>query len=148
LLDLPKQVPDVGEREFLDEALKCFRASAFRAAIIMSWNLAYDHLLSFVLQHHLAAFNAQWPRSFSKQNAQARVQAITARDHFAELKESEVLNICKAAGIISPDIWKIMDEKLGKRNSAAHPSGVVIGPPQAENFIHEIVNNVVLKFVI
>jgi hypothetical protein len=145
LEELPSKVPDIAEREFLKEALICYRYGAFRAAIVMSWNLAFDHLLNLVLQHHLNTFNQQWPKTFSKQNQKARVQQIATRDDFSELKESEVLTICKSAAIITPDLYKILDEKLGKRNSAAHPSTVTIGQIQAEGVIDDLINNVVLK---
>lgn len=145
LEELPNRVPNVAEREFLKEALICYRHGAFRAAIVMSWNLAFDHLLHFVLKHHLSAFNSQWPKNFPKQNQKARVQQIATRDDFSELKESEVLTICKSAAIITPDLSRILDEKLGKRNSAAHPSTVTIGQIQAEGVIDDLVNNVVLK---
>jgi hypothetical protein len=69
LTDLPARVPDVAEREFLDEALICYRSGAFRAAIVMTWNLAFDHLLNFILKHHLAGFNKQWPISYAKRRA-------------------------------------------------------------------------------
>ena len=62
-----------------------------------------------------------------------------------ELKESEVIAICKDAGIITKDVFKIMDEKLGKRNSAAHPSSVSIGQLQTDALIVDLVDNVVLK---
>jgi hypothetical protein len=39
----------------------------------------------------------------------------------------------------------MLDEKLDKRNSAAHPSDLVFGQAQAEAFIDDIVQNVVLK---
>jgi hypothetical protein len=145
LEELPGKVPDVAEREFLREALICYRYGAFRAAIVMSWNLAFDHLLHFVLKNHLSAFNSQWPRSFPRQNQKARVQQIATRDEFSELKESEVLTVCKSAAIITADLYKILDEKLGKRNSAAHPSTVTIGQIQVEEVIDDLVNNVVLK---
>jgi hypothetical protein len=148
LVSLPSKVPDVAEREFLDEALICYREGAFRAAIVMTWNLAFDHLLNFILKHHLVAFNKQWPISFTKQNQRARVQSISTRDDFGELKESEILMICKSAAIIIPGLYDILDEKLGKRNTAAHPSTVVITQIQAEGVIDDLVNNVVLKLSI
>jgi hypothetical protein len=148
LMELSTQVPDVAERDFLNEALNCYKAGAFRAAIVMTWNLAYDHLLSYLLRHKLAEFNKQWPINLTKQHSKARVSAISNRDEFSEIKESELLVLCKSAALISPDVFKIIDEKLGKRNSAAHPSGVNIGQLQAENFIDEIVKNVVLKIVV
>ncbi len=148
LVDLPSRVPDVAEREFLNEALICYRNGAFRAAIVMAWNLAFDHLLTFVLKHHLASFNRQWPATFAKQHQKARVQAISTRDDFSELRESEVLTICKSARIISPDLYRILDEKLGRRNTAAHPSTVTVSQIQAEGVIDDLVNNVVLALTI
>jgi hypothetical protein len=44
LAELPTRIPNLVERDFLKEALICFRHKAFRAAIVMTWNLAYDHL--------------------------------------------------------------------------------------------------------
>lgn len=145
LIDLPSQVPNVAEREFLDEALICYRHGAFRAAIVMTWNLVFDHLLNFILNRYLAAFNTQWPVSFPKLHQKARVSAIAGRDDFSELKESEVLTICKSAGIITPELYKILNEKLGKRNTAAHPSPVVVSQIQAEGVIDDLINNVVRK---
>jgi hypothetical protein len=145
LTDLPSKVPDVAEREFLDEALICYRYGAFRAAIVMVWNLTFDHLLNYILQNHLNDFNKQWPVSFAKQNQKARVQAISSRDDFGELKESEILTICKSAAIITPGQYDILDEKLGKRNTAAHPSTTIISQITVEGVIDELVNNVVLK---
>jgi hypothetical protein len=145
LMGLPAQVPDVAERVFLNEALICYREGAFRAAIVMTWNLAFDHLLNFILKHHLAAFNKQWPLSFQKNNQKARVQSVSNRDDFGELKESEVLSICKSAAIITPNLYDILDEKLGKRNGAAHPSTIVVSQIQVEGVIDDLVNNVVLR---
>lgn len=110
LEELPNKVPDVAERDFVREALVCYRSRAFRAAVVMSWILAFDHLLSFVLIHHLAAFNLQWPKSFPRQHQKARIQEIRSRDDFAELKESEVLTVCKSAAIITADLCKVLEE--------------------------------------
>jgi hypothetical protein len=144
LSDLPDKIPSLVERDFFNEALICYRHGAFRAAIVMSWNLAYDHLCDYVLKNHLAKFNHQWPVRFPKQHAKARVSAIASRDDFGELKESEVLEVCKSAGIISQDLFKIMDQKLGRRNTAAHPNTVTITQLQVEDFVSDLVNNVVL----
>ncbi|MDQ2899963.1 MAG: hypothetical protein M3Y27_18250 [Acidobacteriota bacterium] len=52
LKDLTGQVSDEAERLFLSEAIKCYHAKAFRSAIVMAWNLAYDDLLNWVLAEH------------------------------------------------------------------------------------------------
>ncbi|WP_224373186.1 hypothetical protein [Hyalangium versicolor] len=146
LAELPAKVPDLAERAFLDEAIRCLRCGAFRAAIVMTWNLTFDHFCLFILKNHLAAFNAQWPLSFSKEHQKATIQAIGKREEFAELKESQVIQICRSAGIITGDIAKVLTEKLAKRNSAAHPSDVVVTQVQAEAFVDDLVRNVVLRF--
>jgi hypothetical protein len=68
LATLPDRVRSVAERAFLAEALICYRNRAFRAAIVMAWNLAYDHLLDWILSHQtrLATFNARIPIRFPR----------------------------------------------------------------------------------
>ena len=143
LLELPNKVSDLAEQVFLQEAIACFRCGAFRAAIVMSWNLAFDHLCNYVMKSHLTAFNTQLPIKYPR----SRITAIATRDDFSELKEFEVIEICKSARIISGNLQKIMQEKLKRRNIAAHPSSEVILRFQAEDFITDLVNNVVLKLV-
>ena len=141
LSDLPSKVPDLQERVFLDEALICFRHGAFRAAIVMTWNLAFDHLCNHVLNNRLSDFNTQLSKSYPK----AKIGSLVSRDDFSELKEFEVLQVCKSANIVSGSLHKILDEKLKRRNIAAHPNKVTITQLQAEDFISDLVENVVVK---
>jgi hypothetical protein len=64
------------------------------------------------------------------------------------LKESEILTVCKSAAIITADLYRILDEKLGKRNTAAHPSTVGVSQIQVEGVIDDLVNNIVLKLIV
>jgi hypothetical protein len=143
LTELPNKVSDLAEQVFLQEAIACFRCGAFRAAIVMSWNLAFDHLCKYVIKSHLVAFNTQ----LSIKSPKPRVTTIITKDDFSELKESEVIEVCKSARIISGNLHKILREKLNRRNMAAHPSNVVISRLQAEDFINDLVSNVVIKLV-
>jgi hypothetical protein len=145
LAKLPGKVPDLAERTFLDEALVCLKHGAFRAAIVMAWNLAYHHLCDHVLKRELARFNAQWPLVYQGHHKKGTKAIAKMEDLSDELKESEVIEICNSAGIISKDVHKILKAKLDRRNSAAHPSAVKIDQLQAEEFIDDIVKNVVLK---
>ena len=145
LAGLPNSVPDLAERTFLDETLVCFKHGAFRAAIVMAWNLAYHHLCDLVLKRELTKFNAQWPLVYQGHHKKGNKAIAKMEDFSDELKESEVIEICNSAGIISKDIHKILKAKLDRRNSAAHPSTVKIEQLQAEEFIDDIVKNVVLR---
>jgi hypothetical protein len=143
LTDLPDKVPDIAEKVFLAEAIDCYRVRAYRACIVMTWNLSFDHLLNWILRDpsRLQAFNDAIPRRYPK-----RTGVVMAKyDDFAdEFTEREVIEVCNTAGTPNSNIIKILREKLDKRNMAAHPSSVVVIQPQADDVVTDLVNNVVL----
>jgi hypothetical protein len=146
LSDLPSKIPNVDERTFLTEALKCYRVEAYRACIVMTWNLAYGHLLDWILkdQARLDSFNA----AISKRYQKMTQLKITKYDEFLdELKESQIIEICNTASLFNSNVFKILKEKLDKRNIAAHPSSVVVVQSQADDVVTELVNNVVLALI-
>ncbi len=147
LNDLVGKVPDQAEQLFLSEAIKCYKVKAFRAAIVMTWNLAYDHLLNWILSDatRLAAFNAKILARIGPKRGSGLV--IATREEFEELKESEAIDICSSAGLFaSSNTKKILETYLTRRNMAAHPSLVTILAPQADDTITSLVTNVLLVF--
>jgi hypothetical protein len=142
--DLITAVPDVAEKDFMKEAEICLLHDAGRATIIMVWNVAFYHLCQFILKHHLAKFNAGLQTHYNKLWQQAKVQTMATYDDFSTLKESVVIDICKRENTINQNVAKILEKRLGDRNSAAHPSTIHVGQLQAEAFIEDIVDNVVL----
>jgi hypothetical protein len=144
LRDLIGKVSDEAERLFLSEAIKCYHVRAFRAAIVMAWNLAYDHLLNWVLADatRLAAFNA---KIAGRVGAKRGALVIAKREDFEDLKEAEVLDISSSAGLFtSTNTKRLLEIQLTKRNLAAHPSLLTIEAPQADDTISSLVTNVVL----
>jgi hypothetical protein len=144
LKDLPGRISDQGERVFLAEALKCYHAEAFRATIVMAWNLAYDHLLHWILREpaRLSAFNSKIAAKVGPKRAWI---TIAKREDFEDLRESEVIDICGTASLFASDNTKrVLGIQLTKRNLAAHPSLVEIGQPQADDAVYDLVTNVVL----
>lgn len=146
LLELPNKIPDLSEQVFLREAIKVYRAEAFRSAIVMTWNLAFHHLENWILTDatRLQAFNASLNTKYAKKSL-----TITKIDDFdnKDLKEFEVIEVLAHAQLISGSIKKILNQKLETRNMAAHPSPVVLKEPAATEFILTLVDNVVLKYV-
>lgn len=142
LANLPEKIPDLSERIFLVEALKCYRVEAYRACIVMTWNLAFDHLLRWILNEtqRLMDFNLSIGRRFPKKTQ----LTVAIQEDFENLKESEVVEICLTASLLSKNIVEILREKLKRRNLAAHPSQVVVTQAQADDAITDLVNNVVL----
>ncbi|HET6432647.1 hypothetical protein [Dyella sp.] len=142
LRDLLPKISDPTERSFLQEAIDCYEIGARRAAILMTWLLSLSHLYQHVLKHKLSEFNAALVADKG-----VKLSAITNIDDFAEIsKEVKLIELLRASKVISNDVRKILDTKLGIRNSAAHPANVSISEVKATDFIIDLIENVVLKY--
>jgi len=144
LSDLPSKVPSLIERDYLSEALNCYKVKAYRAAIVMTWNLAYDHLMEWLLSDakRLQKLNDGIKSRYPKKNVE-----ISIRDDFSELKESELIGACSTAKLLNKNVFEILESKLKRRNTVAHPSTVVVTQAQADDVITDLVNNVVLALI-
>lgn len=141
LIDLVDLIKNTNEQEFLIEAINCYRVEAYRATIVLIWLLTLDHLQNYIFGSKLNDFNTALAKSPDK-----KISKIVSYDDFSDLKESKLIEVTRSAGIISNDVRKILDEKLGIRNSAAHPSGIKFTSHKATEFIMDLINNVVLKY--
>jgi hypothetical protein len=65
-----------------------------------------------------------------------------------DIPEFVFIEVCRSAKLISNDVRKILDEKLGVRNTCAHPSGVEIHKTKVINFIEDLVDNILTKYPI
>lgn len=141
LFELVERIEDEAQRVFLAETIKCYRVGAFRAAIVMAWNLGFYHLRDWIWadRARIDNFNASIMKKFPKKACQ-----INAVIDFDELKEFEFLEICQHGKLLSKGVVEVLKDKLKKRNSAAHPSTIVFGQPQADDMISDIVSNLIL----
>jgi hypothetical protein len=146
LKELPGKVADEAERIFLKEAITCYHYKAFRAAIIMAWNLTFDHMVRWVVgdAQRLAAFNGKIAARVGATSKRAGI-VITRREDFEQLEEKEVIDIMGSASLLpSNNTKKILEMQLTRRNMVAHPSLVHVDAPQADDAITSLVQNVVL----
>ncbi len=145
LRGLLSQITNHAENEFLKEAIDCFEISAYRASIVMVWNLTIDHLFNYILKNKLSEFNAALALNTDKR---IKITSVVDRDDFGEIPENKFIEFCRTAKIISNDIRKILDTKLGIRNTYAHPSNLKVSEPKAVEFIDDLVTNVIIKFIL
>ena len=143
LASLPSRVPNQLESVFLTEALNCYKVGAFRATTVMVWNLAFHHLRQWLTSEpqRIVEFNQALHTRYPKK------APITGRDGFDELKESEVIDVCRTARLLNQDMCNILRDKLQRRNMAAHPSSVIVSQSQADDTITDLVNNIVVPLV-
>ncbi|MCA3573688.1 MAG: hypothetical protein IOC86_07185 [Aestuariivirga sp.] len=142
LRKLETQLPDGPTKTFLVETIDCFEAGANRAAIVMAWILAMNVLNNYVINNKLLEFNA----ALAKAPAGKVTSVATYDDLTTELKESKVIEIAKSAGIITKDVWKVMDQALGTRNSCGHPATVIVKRSKAVSVIEDLFENVISRF--
>jgi hypothetical protein len=140
---LEAKVPPGAEKGFLSETIRCFEVGANRAAIVMCWILAMEHLYEFVFANKLTEFNAELVKVTDRR---VKVSQVHIREDFDDIPEGKFIELLRGAGIISNDVRKILDGKLGTRNSCAHPSGIKIKTSKVVEFIDDLVENIVLKF--
>jgi hypothetical protein len=141
LIELVEKVPDGSEKDFLEEAVKCFRIGATRATIIMVWIVAMEHLQKYIYANKLQGFQAAQSAHTDK-----KMKRVINYDDFSDLKETRFIELARLSGAISNDVRKLLDEKLGVRNSAAHPSGVNISSHKATEFALDLIDNILLKY--
>ncbi len=139
LSGLIPQVTDASKKSFLNETIACFNSGAYRAAIVMAWNLAYAHACDRIFEGYASMFNAQRAKIFPK------MPELAKRTDFEDYKESMVIEICRGARIFDSTVCKTLTSRLDRRNSAAHPSSAVFTSIQAEDQITDLVNNILLN---
>jgi hypothetical protein len=114
----------------------------------MTWNIAFSHLCDHVLTKRLPNFDARLQVSFPGMHKGNKGKSIAVFDTFAaELKEQQVLEICRDAGSSNKNIYNIMHAALGKRNAAAHANAVVIDQVQTDAYVSDLMTNVVQRIV-
>lgn len=145
LRGLLTKLEDSQEKSFLQEAIDCYEIGARRGAIIMVWILTLYHLYQYILKHNLSEFNIALA---SKNDKRIRITTVNKIDDFSEIPEGKFIELIRTANIISNDIRKILDTKLGIRNSSAHPSAIMVSEVKATDFIIDLVENVILKFTL
>lgn len=144
LSNLSGRIGKATEKAFLEEAVRCYGSKSYRATIILVWILTMDHLQQFVFADKklLKDFNS----SLLSENWNRKKIQIVKYDDFSELKEKSKIDLLRKALIINQDVKKILDQKLGTRDSAAHPSSVKFTPHKVIDYVTDLVDNVILHY--
>ncbi|QVE17029.1 hypothetical protein [Pseudomonas cichorii] len=143
LRSLLERMTSKSQQLFLQEAIECYEIGARRAAVVLVWILVIHHLYDHITKNSLTEFNTALSKNTDKR---IKITSIEKHDDFSEIPEGKFIELARSAGIISNDVRKILDNKLGTRNTYAHPSGVSISEVKVNDFIIDLVENVILKY--
>ncbi|GAQ27571.1 hypothetical protein SAMD00023378_1254 [Ralstonia sp. NT80] len=131
---LPKLKADV--QEFVAEAVACYEARHFRAAVVLSWVGAVSLLYEYVVQHRLVDFNAEAARRDPKW------RVAKNEDDLSRMKEYEFLQILEALSVLGKNVKNELEGCLKLRNGCGHPNSLKLAESRCAAHIEVLVLNV------
>lgn len=132
-------ISDAAIKSYLDEAIAAFEHDHRRAALILTWCVAYGLVRDWIFRNHLAALNAAtmaWKTPIQ----------VSKLDDFQEITESVVIDTARKAGVLSKEQHKTLKQLLDQRNSFAHPTTKPITPAIVEAYIDTVIREVLPAF--
>ena len=134
-------IGDALTKSFVMEAIYCFEAKQYRAAVVFSWAGAVALLHKHVFSMKLGEFNTEAERRDRKW------RAAKQQDDLGRMKEHEFLDICEAIGVMGKNVKQILqNECLILRNACGHPNSVSIAENSVAAHIEKLIKNVFSRF--
>ncbi|MGE3475468.1 MAG: hypothetical protein AB7H70_06635 [Rhodospirillaceae bacterium] len=133
---LPK-VGSADARDFIAEAVACFEASQYRAAVILSWVGAISLLQDRVVRKFLPEFNA------AMKAREPRWKDARDTEELGKVRERDFLEVLAGIGCITKSVKQILqDQCLSLRNSCGHPTKLKIGENHVAAHLDTLILNV------
>ena len=133
-------ISNLNIKSFIEEAIACLEADQKRAAVVFSWIGAVAILYDFVVNNHLADFNAEALR------LDAKWKSAKNADDLGKMKEHTFLNILEAISVIGKNVKQELQNCLQLRNGCGHPNSLTIGERKVAAHIEILILNVYSKF--
>ena len=127
-------------KEFVMEAIHCFEANQYRAAVVFSWAGAVALLHKTVFATKLGEFNVEAAKRDSKWR-EAKQQ-----DDLGRMKEHDFLDVCEAIGVIGKNVKQVLLQCLTLRNGCGHPNSLAIAENSVAAHIEQLIKNVFSRF--
>ncbi len=130
------------QQRLLEETILCLECGAYRAAVVMGWNLAYDVIRRWVFANKLDPFNQQLTTQYQDRNGKPTYTPIQKYEDFSAGKPSErtVIDTCYFAGIIGEKLRDELRQCLRRRNEYAHASTRSPTAQQANAYIDDLID--------
>ena len=136
---LPK-LKNEDARAFLTEAIVCAEQSLFRAAVVLSWVGAVALLHEEIARTRLVDFNGE----ASKRDNKWKPAKTT--DDLGRIKESALLDILQALGVVGANVKQELEACLRLRNGCGHPNSLKVGPNKVAAHLETLALNVYAVF--
>ena len=125
---------------FVEEAVQCFEAHLYRAAVVLSWVGAVSVLYNHVLTNHKASFNS----AAAKKNP--KWKPANSSDDLTRMKEADFLEVCESASIIGKSVKQELQTALTFRHGCGHPHSLKLGEHRVSAHIESLVLNIYSQY--
>lgn len=133
LRSLASKLKDPVVRSYVDEAIACLEAGAFRAAIVFVWTAAIRELHEKAWTKGDSVVNA----AIQRQDSKAR--GVKKADDFAYIRDRTFLDASPDMGLLDKGQKDTLVEALNLRNRCGHPTQYKAGVDKARSFIADVV---------
>lgn len=141
LRDATKNAPE-SYRPYLDEAVDCYEAGAYRGAVLMVWAATIEHIYS-VVERHRQGFKLLEAENLKRFERASSYRRIKKKSDLLYINDGNLLLICEDAGVFNKNARNILDDALKTRNRCGHPTGYVVGREEVVVFIERLINNII-----
>lgn len=146
LYELRSQSKDASHKVIITDTIRCLQAGAFRASIVMGWNLTYEHVRQWIYKSkrkRLKQFNGVL--TTKNKSANVKYDPIKDYDDFYLLGEKFVLCIAYEAGLLTKQYHQILENALTDRNHFAHPSNRKATASTASGYLDNLIANILTE---
>ncbi len=130
------------QKALLKETIFCLETKAFRAAIVMAWNFAFDYMRFSIFTNHKRAFNIALGKNYKKRNGDRQYQSINKYEDFYSgiLSERVTIDTWYHARKINGKQRDHLRELLRTRNNHAHPKFTKPSAGQSNAYVKDLVD--------
>jgi hypothetical protein len=135
------RISDQQRRAFVGEAIGCFDANHYRAAVVLTWVGAMHLLQEHIIKNHLTAFNVAGKARFRD-----NWKVVSGEKHFAAMQDRDVLEVCQDASILDKAEKAELIQRLDLRNRCGHPNAVSLAEHTVASHVEILILNVFAKY--
>lgn len=118
-----EQVQKGKYHEYMEEAIQCIQADAYRGAVVLGWQAAMYGLYQEMKKHD-EPFHVVYQKKFG---AVPGFEVNSFWD-FQKLQDQNILILAEDIGLIDKSIKDMLNREKDTRNKAAHPGIYDVGP--------------------
>jgi hypothetical protein len=129
-------------QQYLEEAIDCYEAGAYRGAVLMVWAATIEHMYS-VIAGHQQGFKLLQAENFKRFEKSSGYRKIGKKNDLLYVNDANFFLLCEDAGVFNKNARSILDDALKTRNRCGHPTGYTVGREEVVIFIERLINNII-----